>query len=346
MRGATIAKVARHAGVGVGTVSRVLNGSPAVSEGTRRRVLASIDALDYRPHPAARALSTGRTMAIGVVAPFFTQPSVVERLRGAARTFAGAGYQLVLFDVERPEQARERLAARALRGRLDGVLCVSLVPGDAEIAQLQAAHVPVVLIDRAHPRLPSITIDDVEGGRMAARHLLELGHRRIGFVGDVEENRYGFDSSALRRAGFEAELADAGFPLDPELTEQRPHGRELAREAGTALLARDDPPTAVFASSDVQAIGVLEAAQAAGMPVPGELSVIGFDNVEAAGYIGLTTIAQPLEESGALGAELLLRALTGEPVTGCRMTLRTVDRGSTGPYGIRIAGVRGTGAVQ
>ena len=346
MRGATIAKVARHAGVGVGTVSRVLNGSPAVSEDTRRRVLASIDALDYRPHPAARALSTGRTMAIGVVAPFFTQPSVVERLRGAAHTFAGAGYQLVLFDVERPEQARERLAARALRGRLDGVLCVSLAPGDAEIAQLQAAQVPVVLIDRAHPRLPSITIDDVEGGRMAARHLLELGHRRIGFVGDVEENRYGFDSSARRRAGFEAELAEAGFPLDPELIEQRPHGRELAREAGEALLGRDDPPTAVFASSDVQAIGVLEAAQAAGMPVPGELSVIGFDNVEAAGYIGLSTIAQPLEESGALGAELLLRALTGEPVTGCRMTLTTVDRGSTGPYGIRIAGVRGTGAVQ
>src|SRR3954465_4842222 len=251
MRGATIAKVAQHAGVGVGTVSRVLNGSPAVSEGTRRRVLASIAALDYRPHPAARALSTGRTMAIGVVAPFFTQPSVVERLRGAARTFAGAGYQLVLFDVERPEQARERLAARALRGRLDGVLCVSLAPGDAEIAQLQAAGVPVVLIDRTHPRLPSIPIDDVEGGRMAARHLLELGHRRIGFVGDVEENRFGFDSSARRgagaptgRAGSGPRLAAAGCPPEPELTERAPHGRELAREAGAALLARDDPPTA------------------------------------------------------------------------------------------------------
>ena len=347
MRGATIAKVAQHAGVGVGTVSRVLNGSSAVSEPTRRRVLDSIAALDYRPHPVARALSTGRTMAIGVVAPFFTQPSVVERMRGAARTFADAGYQLVLFDVERPEQARERLAARALRGRMDGILCVSLAPSDAEIVQLQAARVPVVLIDRTHPRLPSITIDDFEGGRMAARHLLELGHRRIAFVGDVEENQFGFVSSARRREGFEAELAESGLPLEPQLRVLRPHGRVLAREAGTALLAGDDPPTAVFASSDVQAIGVLEAAQAAGVPVPGELSVIGFDNVEASGYTGLTTIAQPLEESGALGAELLLRALAGDPVNGRRMTLVTVDRGSTGPcHAVAAAGVRGTGAVQ
>ena len=107
MRGATIAKVARHAGVGVGTVSRVLNGSPAVSEDTRRRVLASIDALDYRPHPAARALSTGRTMAIGVVAPFFTQPSVVERLRGVSREITAGGYQLVLFDLAKPDRLAE-----------------------------------------------------------------------------------------------------------------------------------------------------------------------------------------------------------------------------------------------
>jgi LacI family transcriptional regulator len=346
MRGATIAKVAQHAGVGVGTVSRVLNGSAAVSDGTRRRVLDSIAALDYRPNPVARALSTGRTMAVGVVAPFFTQPSVVERLRGASRTLSGAGYEIVLFDVERVEHARERLAARALGGRMDGVLCVSLAPEEAEAAQLEAARVPVVIIDRAHPCLPCITIDDVEGGRMAARHLLELGHRRIAFVGDVEENRFGFDSSARRREGFEEELAEAGLPLEPGRRMLRPHGRAPARDAAAELLAADSPPTAVFASSDVQAIGVLEAAQAAGVPVPEELSVIGFDNVEAAGYTGLTTIAQPLEESGALGAELLLRALAGETIAGRRMTLETIDRGSTGPRRVERIGVGGTRAVR
>jgi len=199
LRGATIAEVAQHAGVGVGTVSRVLNGSPAVSERTRRRVLDSIAALDYRPNPVARALSTGRTMSVGVVAPFFTQPSVVERLRGASRALTAAGYQVVLFDVELPQHAREPLAARAQRGRMDGVLCVSLSPTDAEAARLEAARIPVVLIDREHPRLPSVTIDDAEGGRMAARHLVELGHRRIGFIGDLEENPFVFASSARRR---------------------------------------------------------------------------------------------------------------------------------------------------
>ena len=331
MRGATIAKVGQHAGVGVGTVSRVLNGSRSVSEPTRRRVLDAIEALDYRPNAVARALSTGRTMAVGVVAPFATQPSVVERLRGVSRTLTAAGYQLILFDVERAEQIRDRLAAPMLRGQMDGVLYISLAPDDAQAAQLQAARVPVVIVDRVHPRLPSVTIDDVEGGEMAARHLLELGHERIAFVGDVEDNPFGFASSARRRAGFEAVLSAAGVPLDPALRVLRPHGREPARTAGAELLARPDPPTAVFASSDVLAIGVLEAAQAAGVPVPDQLSVIGFDNVEAAGYTGLTTIAQPLEESGALGAELLLRALAGEPIADRRMALGTIIRGSTGP---------------
>jgi LacI family transcriptional regulator len=330
--GATIANVAAAAGVGVGTVSRVLNGSPAVSAGTRQRVLDAMAALDYQPSAAARALSTGRTYAIGVVAPYFTTPSVSERLRGVSRTLAAAGYQLILFDVELAEHAGEFFRSETLRGRIDGLLSISLAPTDHQVRRLRAARVPVVLIDRAHATLPAITIDDVEGGRMAAEHLLALGHRRVAFVGDEEENRFGFDSSAHRREGFEAALAAAGAPLDPELMVRRPHGRDIARDAAATLLALPDPPTAIFASSDPQAIGVLEAAQAAGVPVPDKLSVIGFDNVEAAEYTGLTTIAQPLEESGALGADLLLRALSGEPVEGRRLPLEVVARGSTAPF--------------
>jgi LacI family transcriptional regulator len=327
--GATIGEVAQKAGVGVGTVSRVLNGSAAVREGTRRRVLDAIAALDYRPSPVARALSTGRTMAVGVVAPFFTQPSVVERLRGVSRELSAAGYQLVLFGVERPEHVQKTLSAPTLRGRMDGVLCVSLAPADAEIARLEASRVPVVLVDRAHPRLPSITVDDREGGRIAARHLLALGHRRIAFVGDVEENRFGFEASAHRREGFEQELAGAGCVLAPDLRVLRPYGRETARAAAAELLGGPAPPTAVFAASDVQAIGVLEAAQAAGVPVPEALSVVGFDDIEAAGLCGLTTVAQPLEESGAQGAALMVRVLEGEAAAGRTLELRLVERGST-----------------
>ena len=329
MRGTTIAEVAAEAGVGVGTVSRVLNGSPSVSEDTRGRVLDAIAKLDYQPSAVARALSTGRTHAVGVIAPFFTQPSVIERLRGISRALAGDGYQLILLDVEHPDQLAEAFRSLGERGRIDGLLSISLAPTDRELRLLQRTGVPIVLLDREHPSLPSITIDDFEGGRMAAEHLLGLGHRRIAFLGDEEENRFGFDSSARRREGFVAALEAAGEPLAPEWTLRRPHGRDAARDAATGLLAGAERPTAVFASSDVQAIGVLEAAQAAQIPVPEELSVIGFDNVEAAGFTGLTTVAQPLEEIGALGADLLLRALAGEAVESRRMSLVIVERAST-----------------
>jgi LacI family transcriptional regulator len=331
MRGMTIAQVAAEAGVGVGTVSRVLNGSPAVSADTRRRVLEAIATLDYEPSPAARALSTGRTNTIGVVAPFFTQPSVIERLRGVSHTLAAEGYQLILHDVERPDQRRDLFRSLAARGRIDGLLAISLAPTEREARRMERAAVPIVLLDRAHDTLPCITIDDIEGGRMAAEHLLALGHRRIAFLGDEEENLFGFDSSAHRREGFEASLAAAGAAPAPEWVLRRPHGRDAARVAASELLARRPRPTAVFATSDVQAIGVLEAAQAAGVPVPAKLSVIGFDNVEAAGYTGLTTVAQPLEEIGRLGAELLLRAVSGKAVESVRMPLEVVERGSTAP---------------
>src|SRR3954449_959839 len=166
----TIARVAQEAGVGVGTVSRVLNGSASVSEATRRRVLGVIEQLGYEPNAAARALSTGRTSTLGVVAPFFTQPSVVERLHGVSRIFTAAGYQMVLFDVERPAPLGELTAG----GRLDGLLCVSLCPTDAELERFAAAGVHVALVDCEHPRMPGVSIDDEAGGRLAAEHLLGL----------------------------------------------------------------------------------------------------------------------------------------------------------------------------
>ena len=325
MRRTTIADVAAEAGVGVATVSRVLNDSSSVSDGTRRRVLKAIVALDFQPSAAARALSTGRTHTIGVVAPFFTRPAVVERLRGVSRTIAEAGYQLILFDIDLAAR-RRMFQPQALHGRIDGLLSISIAPTDEELHGLRAARVTMVLVDGWHGTLPSIGVDDREGGRMAAEHLLALGHRRIAFLDDTELDGLGLDSSARRREGFEAGLEAAGAALAPELR------RRDGRRAMAELLALADPPTAIFAGSDTVAIGAMEAADAAGVPVPEQLSVIGFDDVELAAYAGLTTIAQPLEGSGALGAELLLRAMSGEPVEGRRLPLEVVDRGSTGPF--------------
>jgi DNA-binding LacI/PurR family transcriptional regulator len=318
----TISQVAQRAGVGVATVSRVLNRSPRVSEPTRIRVLEAIDELGYAPNAAARALSTGRTRTVGVVAPFFTQPSVVERLRAVSKVIAAAGYQLVLFDVEGPD----RFVELAAGGRLDGLLCVSVHPTADELRRFDAAGVPVTLVDSELPGVPGVFIDDVEGGRLAAEHLLALGHRRIGYIGDREPHPFGFTSSARRRIGAAAAVEEAGAEL---VVRRGPHGRDEARAIATQLLTGEDAPTAIFAPSDLQALGVLEAAEDLRLDVPGDLSVVGFDDIEVARYAGLTTVAQPLEESGKRGAEMLIGALMGHPIRTQRLELRLVVRRTT-----------------
>jgi DNA-binding LacI/PurR family transcriptional regulator len=328
--GATITEVAREAGVGVGTVSRVVNGSGAVRDQTRRRVLEAIDRLGYTPNAAARALSTGRTGAIGVVAPFFTRPSVIERLRGVAHVMSDAGYQVVLYDVERPGQRASYFGALASGGQVDAVLGVSLCPDPDDLCRFAAAGTPVVLVDYEHPDLPCVVTDDVAGGRMATEHLLGLGHERIAFVGDDEESPFGFTSSARRRRGHEEALAAAGIVPDEALLVRPGHPRPAAKAQALALLALDPPPTAVFAASDEQAMGVLDAASSRGVRVPRELSVVGFDDVEAARWAGLTTVSQPLRESGERGAEMLLDAMAGRPVRTRVLGLRLVRRATSG----------------
>jgi DNA-binding LacI/PurR family transcriptional regulator len=305
---ATISDVAAHAGVGLGTVSRVLNGSSQVSDATRARVLAAIEALDYRPSPLARGLSRGRSQTIGVLVPFFTQASAVERLRGVVAAIGDSGYDLVLFDVESPHHRDEHLAALTRRDRADGLLVLSLPPPPDQLARLVEAGVPVVLVDARGEGVPSVITDDVEGGRIATRHLVELGHERIGFIGETPENPFGFTATALRERGY-AEVAGG---IDPALVRYCAHERAEAQAAATDLVAGSPRPTAIFASSDVQATGVLAAAAALGLQVPEDLSVVGFDDIEVSAYAGLTTVRQPLFESGRLGAQLLLAALAGD----------------------------------
>ena len=328
----TIARVAQEAGVGVATVSRVMNGSTAVADSTRRRVLEVVAELGYEPNATARALSTGRTRAIGVIAPFFTRPSVIERLRGIAPVLAASGYQLILFDVETSEH--RDAAFRSPIGRVDGLISISLSPSRADLARLRAAKVPLVLVDHAHDRVPSVIVDDVEGGRLATAHLLELGHTRIAFAGDTLDEVHGASASYRRCVGYQRAMADAGAPARPELVKVRPHGED-AEAVLRDLLALAHPPTAIFAASDLQALAMVEAAQTLGLRVPEELSVVGFDDVELARYAGLTTVAQPLEISGTMGAELLLSALEGTAGTQPRqhLPLELVVRGTTAAPG-------------
>jgi DNA-binding LacI/PurR family transcriptional regulator len=317
-RAPRIRDVAERAGVGIGTVSRVLNDSAGVAEATRVRVRAVMEELGYRPSATARNLSLGRTQTLGVIAPFFTSPSVVERLRGIDDVVGGSAYDLTLFNIETLEQRRAALRRFARRDRVDGVIVISLPLRPAEVRALQRDDVPTVLVDVAHALLPTVAIDDVAGGAMAVRHLLDAGHTDIAFVGDVENSPFAFASSQRRLEGVRRELGEARVPLPARYVKRGPFGRESALALTRELLALRRRPTAIFAASDVQAFGVLDAAARAGLTVPGDLSVIGFDDIELASAIGLTTVHQPLRESGRLGAELLLRALDGEEQSSSR----------------------------
>lgn len=333
--GATIRDVARKAGVGLGTVSRVLNNSPLVSSTTRQRVLDAIAELRYSPSQIARSFALGRTNIVATIAPFFTRPSVVERLRGIEAALAGSAYNLVVFNVETVARRDACLHDIPRRDRCDALIIISLAPRAAESEFLRNADVPVVFVDTLAPGLPSVVIDDIAGGRLAAQCLIELGHRRIGFVGDSLEEvaAFNFTSSRDRFIGYQQALHEAGLPPCADYERHGIHGRYEARMLARELLQLPEPPTAIFAASDTQAMGVLEAARDMGLDVPTQLSVIGFDDIDVAEYLGLSTVRQPLFESGARSVDLLLNQLNGH-ASSADVVILPIElklRGTTAP---------------
>lgn len=331
--GATIRDVAKQAGVGLGTVSRVLNQSPLVSHETRQRVLDVIAELHYTPSPIARSLSLQRTLSIATVAPFFTRPSVVERLRGIDATIWGSEYQLVVYNIETPERRKTCLRDIARAKRVDGMLIISLTPHQDEVEALVRSRVPVVLIDAQAPDLTSTAVDDCYGGYVATSHLISLGHRKIGYISDLLETPFNFTSSRNRLRGYQRALAEAGIAFRADYHRSGEHGRAQARSLARELLEKEDKPTAIFAASDTQAMGVLEAARDAGLSVPDDLSVIGFDDIDVAEYLHLTTIRQQLTMSGIRGMTLLLERLNNALVAPVQelLAIELMVRATTAP---------------
>jgi DNA-binding LacI/PurR family transcriptional regulator len=303
---ATINDVAARAGVSRTTTSRVLNNRPKVDAETRRRVQRAIQELGYVPSPTARRLSLGRTWTVDVVASYLTRPQAIERLRGAESVLGDTGFDLVVRNVETPERRERYLRELPAANRTDGVLLVSLPPTSDNLRRLAVGPVPVVVIDvhgQAVEGLPVVRGDDVAGGAIAGRYLFTLGHRAIGFVADSFDNPYGFTSSRDRYAGFTDVLRELGIEVEAALGA---HGSRSARDLALRLLTGRRPPTAIFAASDTQALGVMSAARDLGLQVPADLTVVGYDDIPIAEPIGLTTIRQHLFESGRIGAELLL----------------------------------------
>lgn len=334
-RRVTIADVAADAGVGVGTVSRVLNGSDHVRTATLRTVQDSIDRLGYRPNHAASALIRGTPRTVAVVVTRMTGPSVVVRVASALAVLEEQGYDTIICSVDSPQERDRQLEALLPTRRADGVLVIGLPFSREQLALFARTGVALVSVDAAIPGVPQTVINNVAGGRLATDHLIGLGHRRIGFVGATVFARppagLGFTASADRLRGYRQALAAAGIGFEASLIRRGPHDAVTAAEHAAQLLKPQDPPSAIFAASDTQAIGVLAAAERLGVPVPEQLSVIGFDDIDTAAVLGLSTVRQPLERSGADGARRLCALLRGERIYPLRQELpvELVSRAST-----------------
>jgi DNA-binding LacI/PurR family transcriptional regulator len=328
----TIRDVAQVAGVGIGTVSRVLSGHPNVSEATRQRVQAAIEQLDYRSSPVARALRRGRTGVIEVLVPLFTRYFYVEVLRGIAEAATNRGYTLMIRTIERPTDRDRAFAVCGAPGTADGVLLVSLAPPLALLRRLDAAGIPLVQVDRMDAGRPSIGVDHAAAMGAAVRHLVGLGHRRIALI-DRREDPFAPEEPGGRQAGYRHALAESGLPLNPAYDLVTEYTPEAGQAALAALLALPEPPTAVLAGSDGQALGVLEAARQAGRAVPADLSVAGYNDIDVAPYLGLTTVHVPMYDMGRAGSEMLLDLLDrpgAAPAPRC-FPADLVVRATTGP---------------
>jgi DNA-binding LacI/PurR family transcriptional regulator len=330
---ATLSEIAEHAGVGIGTVSRVFSGNPSVSPTMRERVLASASQLGYEAPARKRAQQASSQGFVGLLVTFFDEPSALQRFSGLVPRLQSNDLHVVLYNIESPSQGRATLMELPRLTTLEALIVVSLPITELEARALAKAVYPTVLVDTWGKGLPSVTIDDRHGGRIATQHLIDLGHRRIGFVGEPPDNSFGFVSSARREDGYLSAIAEACIEADPALVRHGAHLRQAAKQMTIDLLELSEPPTAIVAASDIQAVGVMEAAESRGLRVPDDLSVVGYDDIELAALMGLTTVRQPLERSGARAADLVLEAIGARrrPAFDEQLEVELVVRATTRP---------------
>jgi DNA-binding LacI/PurR family transcriptional regulator len=338
-RAATLADVARIAGVVPMTASRAINDSGYVRQEVREKVLEAARRLRYRPNLLARTLRGRVLQAVGIVLPDIANPFSAELVQGMQTVLVPAGYAVFLATAHRSvEQEKANLLA-FVDHRVDGLLVATRGTqiGNEAIAEIARRGIPIVTVGRPIdcPKVDCVTADHRKGAYEAVNHLIGLGHRRIAFLGIAPQ-----DSNRLRRfQGYAAALEGAGIPLREEYIVGPASGPDFAtQEDGYAglmqLTALRRPPTAIVARNDYTAIGVLRAAYEVGIAVPGELSLTGFDNLPLSAYTTppLTTVEQPIHEQGKSAARFLLERIEGQVRGGRRevsMECRLLVRGST-----------------
>ncbi len=310
---ATIHDVAQDAGVSPTTVSRYLNNRIELPPSTAGRIDAAIARLDYRPNLLAKRLSTGKSEAVGLVTPEIREPFFAE-LASAFEDEADRHGYTVFMSSTRSDREREIASLERLHDRhVDGLLMMTNTPDDGTLAALIGRRRNVVIVDEDIPgvNVPRIFVENTEGAYRATRHLIEHGHTRIAYLAGPQ----GLFTVGERHRGFVQAMSEAAIPVRPEYVAIGSFAPELARAATLKFLALPVPPTAIFASSDYLAIGAVMGLHEAGIRVPEEVSLIGFDDMAFGALLSppLTAIRQPVETLGRLGFQTLFALLNGEP---------------------------------
>lgn len=330
-RRATISEIAREAGVSVPTVSKVLNGHAHVAAETRARVEEIIARRDYARRPAKRRQKAG---LVDLVFPGLGSEWALEIIEGVERVAQDAGYGTVVSSLNLDGSRIRPWLANLAERKSDGLLMAVYQLDAKQIQRVKSLGIPVVLIDpvgQPGPDLMTVGAANWEGGYSATDHLLQLGHKRIAMIGGRED----LQCSSAREDGYISALRRAGIALDPALMVPGDFSIEAGEAATRKLLELPDRPTAIFTGNDDQALGAYRAARSAGLRIPEDLSVIGFDDIPAAEWIepGLTTIRQPVVQMAETAMRALLRHLDGDEELPQRIELGTelVVRGSTAP---------------
>lgn len=306
-----IQDVAELSGVSTATVSRALRGLPRVSEDTRRRVQDAARRLGYVASSEASGLASGRTESVGVIAPYVNRWFFSSVLEGIDIELRRRGYDLILYNLGGYQQNRSRVVDRAmLRKRIDALLVMCLTLSEPEITALTELRYPTLVVGGTVPGFRSVGIDDDAAARSAMGHLLELGHRRIAYIGGANEEGMSFDVPETRRAVYLRESAAAGFSPEPGWMQSGAFTARGAADAMERILAAPGLPTAVFAASDEMAFGAISVLRAHGLAVPGDVSVIGIDDHEMSAAMDLTTVAQDPVRQGQVAAEEVLAEVT------------------------------------
>ena len=321
-----IRDVARRAGVSTATVSHVLNGTRAVRDGTRSRVLAAVQDLGYAPNGIARSLTTRRTMTVGVLISNIANSFFAEVIRGVESVLTPAAYSYILCNTDGDPAREQHYLDLLLAKRVDGLIAAPAAAPWPQLGRFQALGVPVVYVDRAFPDLagPAITLDNEGGAFAGVRHLIEDGHRTVGILTGL----LAMPSMAARLAGYRRALREYGLADEPSRIVPSAHTVEAAVEAALALLGRPDRPSAVFCANNLLAVGALQALRQLALHCPDDVGLLAFDDHPWAPVADppLSVIRQPSREMGQLAAQTLLACLGSTGSTGetARATASTV----------------------